>query len=472
MTSEKDRPYCSGNRFRGLPAVNELVDSPELSGWIQTVPRTALVSAARHVLAQCRQEIACTNQNVELPPSEIVRRVDEYLRLPNGISLEQVINGTGILIHTGLGRAPLSKSALKAIELACSGYTALEVNLGTGERGQRADIVRGLLCALTGAESATVVNNNAAALLVTLATLASGKQVIVSRGELIEIGGNFRLPEVMTASGACLHEVGTTNKTRISDYSDGINGSTAVLLKVHPSNYRISGFTQSVSMAELTELGQKHGLPVIHDVGSGALFDVSTFGLGDEPVASKSIDAGADLVLFSGDKLLGGPQAGIIVGRRRYVEQIERHPMMRALRVDKLRLAALAATLAALTDPQRAANEVPLWVMVTTSVHDLQHRAKCIADHLRQQGAGCTVDVTTTTAYLGGGSLPDQGLASVAIRIRGGPISEHELARRLRTGSPPVMGRLETGHVLIDLRAVMPSQDECLGCALAAALRE
>ena len=309
---------------------------------------------------------------------------------------------------------------MSAIALASSSYTPLEMDLRSGERGQRVDVVRQQLCDLTGSESATVVNNNAAALLITLSTLAAGKEVIVSRGELIEIGGSFRLPEIMAASGAQLREVGTTNKTRISDYAAAINDSTGVLLKVHPSNYQLSGFTQSVSIAELVALGRSHNLPVIHDIGSGALLDLTQFGFGDEPVARVSIEAGADLVLFSGDKLLGGPQAGVIVGCRQLVERIEQNPLARALRVDKLTLAALSATLSSLSHPQTAVRELPLWTMIATSTEELQQRARRIADEVKSRTSGCRVDITTTTAYLGGGSLPNQQLESVAVTLAGG----------------------------------------------------
>jgi L-seryl-tRNA(Ser) seleniumtransferase len=306
--------------------------------------------------------------------------------------------------------------------------------------------------------------------LITLCTLAAGRQVIVSRGELIEIGGSFRLPEVMAASGALLREVGTTNKTRIADYAAAVNDETGALLKVHPSNYRIAGFTHSVSVEELVALGKKHELPVIHDIGSGALFAAPDLGLGDEPVARDSIEAGVDLVLFSGDKLLGGPQAGILVGRRRYVERIERNPLMRALRVDKLTLAALAATLAALVHPEQAARELPLWTMITAPLEELRRRAETIAGELRSRATGVTAEVVSTTSYVGGGSLPNQGLQSVAIAVKTKKTSDEEFARRLRAATPPVVARLQGGRLMVDLRAVLPRQDESLVAALAAAL--
>ncbi len=401
---------------------------------------------------------------------QLVNRVNSNLEESRQFALTQVINATGILLHTGLGRAPLSSRALSAVALASSSYTPLEIDLCSGERSNRADVVRRQLCDLTGSESATVVNNNAAALLITLSTLAAGKDVIVSRGELIEIGGSFRLPEIMVASRAQLREVGTTNKTRVADYAAAINDATGMLLKIHPSNYQISGFTESVSLAELVALGRAHNLPVIHDIGSGALLDLTPLGFGDEPVVRVSIDAGVDLVLFSGDKLIGGPQAGVIAGCRQLIERIERNPLARALRVDKLTLAALSATLSSFSHQQMAVREIPLWMMISSTTEDLQQRARRIADKVKSQTSGCLVDVTATTAYLGAGSLPNQKLESVAVTVAGPNASDQEMAYRLRTGTPPVVGRLERGSVIIDLRAVLPQLDEALTEALIAAL--
>jgi L-seryl-tRNA(Ser) seleniumtransferase len=289
---------------------------------------------------------------------------------------------------------------------------------------------------------------------------------------LIEIGGSFRLPEIMAASGAKLREVGTTNKTRISDYAAAIHDSTGMLLTVHPSNYQLTGFTQSVPLSELIALGRAHNLPVVHDIGSGALVDLAEFGFADEPAARVSIEAGADLVLFSGDKLLGGPQAGIIVGYRKSIDRIEKNPLARALRVDKLTLAALSATLAAHAHPQTAIRELPLWAMISTSIKELQQRARRIADELNSRTTGFVIEVRSSTAYLGGGSLPNQKLESVAVTIAAGNASEREIAQRLRAGTPPVVGRLERGCVVIDLRAVLPHQDENLVDALVATLQD
>jgi L-seryl-tRNA(Ser) seleniumtransferase len=442
-----------------------------LSRWSKILPRELIVVAARQAISECRRNIMQGNGTTLTSLEHLVRCVDSRLEQSRQVALPQVINATGVLLHTGLGRSPLSSSAMSAVALASSGYTPLEIDLRTGERGRRADVVRQQLGELTGAESATVVNNNAAALLITLSTLAAGKEAVVSRGELIEIGGSFRLPEIMAASGARLREVGTTNKTRPADYAAAIGDSTGMLLKIHPSNYQISGFTESVSIAELAALGRSHNVPVIHDIGSGALFDLKQFGLVEEPVARDSIEAGADLVLFSGDKLLGGPQTGVIAGRRQLVERVEKNPLARALRVDKLTLAALSATLSSLRHPQTAVRELPLWMMIAAPIEELQLRARRIADEVKSRSSGFLLDIASTKAYLGAGSLPNQRLDSVAVTLAGGDVSEREIAERLRTGSPPVVGRLERGCVFIDLRAVLPQQDEDLIEALVAGLQ-
>jgi L-seryl-tRNA(Ser) seleniumtransferase len=468
-THATDPSHC--NPLRSLPSVNELVDSFALTGLAKNVPRELVVSAARQAISRCRNDIMLNNSAAVPSLEHLTGCVHSHVEQALQAALPRVINATGILLHTGLGRSPLSNNAISAIAEASSGYTPLEMDLRSGERGHRADVVRQKLCDLTGSESATVVNNNAAALLIALNTLASGKEVIVSRGELIEIGGSFRLPEIMAASSAQLREVGTTNKTRISDYAAAINDSTGMLLKVHPSNFQLSGFTQTVSVAELVALGRSHELPVVYDIGSGALFDLTQFGFHDEPNARASIESGADLVLFSGDKLLGGPQAGLIVGSGQLVKRIEQNPLARALRVDKLTLAALSATLSALRHPQSALREVPLWMMIATSTDALEQRAKRIAEAVKSRTCGCRVDITTTTAYLGAGSTPNEQLASVAVTIACGSASEREIAQRLRIGTPPVVGRLERDLVIIDLKAVLPHEDQDLIDALVASLQ-
>jgi len=466
------------NPLRRLPSVNELVESPALAGLAAEVPRSLIVEAARQAVDAARQSMLRQPTNDAPTTDDLVASITAHLKSAQRPALSSVINATGIIIHTGLGRSPMAESAVDALADVALHYAPVELDMATGERGKRADIVRSLLCEVTGAESATVVNNCAAALLITLATFAKGKEVIVSRGELIEIGGSFRLPEVMAASGAILREVGTTNKTRAGDYADAIGDHTGAILKVHPSNYVISGFTKEASIADLAEstrtdiamigrLGDP--LPVIHDIGSGALVDVSRYGLHAEPVARASIEAGADLVLFSGDKLLGGPQAGIIVGRRELIERIEANQLMRALRVDKLTLAALGATLQLHRDPQRAAREVPILAMLTATVESLRTRAERIASDLADCD-GIDTDIIETTTYLGGGSVPTQGFASVAVQVRPNRTSETELMHRLRTSEPRIVARVQGGAVLFEVRTIFPQQDAAVAKAIRAAI--
>jgi L-seryl-tRNA(Ser) seleniumtransferase len=365
-------------------------------------------------------------------------------------------------LHTGLGRAPLADEALDAIAAVAGGYATVEVDVATGERSHRSQAVEKLLQQLTGAEAAFVVNNNAGATLLTLSALAPGKEVIVSRGQLIEIGGSYRLPDVMTASGARLREVGTTNKTRASDYQAAIGFETAALMRVHTSNYVIAGFTEQPSLEELAQLAHAHDLPLIDDVGSGALIDFAQFGLTDEPIAPESIRAGADLVLFSGDKLLGGPQCGIIVGRRPLVETIQRHPLARALRVDKITLAALAATLRLYRDPERAKQSIPLLSLLCTSLENLRNRAERLAPQLAAIAGIAHAEVISEKTFLGGGSVPTQQIPTVCVALTPVGRSVDDLAGALRTGKPSVFGRIQRDRLLLDLRSVLPSQDRLL----------
>ena len=323
-------------------------------------------------------------------------------------SLRPVINATGILLHTGLGRAPLAEQAIEEMVTIARDYASLELDLRTGKRSNRFDAVEGLLCEITGAEAAAVVNNNAGATMLTLAALGSGREVIVSRGQLIEIGGSYRLPDVMQVSGACLREVGTTNKTREQDYENAICEKTAALMRVHPSNFMVVGFTAGVGLAELVRIGKKHRLPVIDDIGSGAITDLTPYGIRDEPLAAESIATGADVVLFSGDKLMGGPQSGIILGKRKEIERIVQHPMARALRVDKLTLAALGATLRLLRDPQQAAHQIPLLQLLATPNENLRLRAESIASQLQHVPGIAKAEAIEEEAFLGGGSVPTQ----------------------------------------------------------------
>ena len=463
MPSNRDRePELMDTKIllRQIPSVNQLVDSAVLAAWCAKLPRAIVVQAAQSVLDEHRASIS--KGSGDLPTTtveDLANRVISTLEKFQSPPLSPVINATGIVIHTGLGRAPLAESAAQAVAEVARNYAPVELDLTTGDRGKRSSIVRQLLCDLTGAESATVVNNNAAALMLVLSTVANQREVIVSRGQLIEIGGSFRLPDVMAAGGTVLREVGTTNRTRLSDYQGAIDEQTAALMTVHTSNYRVEGFTESVPLKALADLAHRHGLPVIDDIGSGVLSDLGPYNLSGEPDARSSIKDGADLVLFSGDKLLGGPQAGIIVGKRFWIEKIEENPIMRAVRLDKLILTALGATLQLHRDPDLAQNQIPVLAALTTPMSSLEQRAKHLVKELQALAGITEAEAVPATAYMGGGSLPTQGVPSLAIRLRASGKTEQELATRLRTGSPPIVPRIKDGEVWLDLRTISPQQD-------------
>ncbi len=461
--------------YRNIPPVHELVDALAETGWEHRVGRTMIAEAVRRVLEDHRAILAVGAKDAEVPSFEVfIAKAAALLEASLRPPLAPVINATGIIIHTGLGRSPLAAAAVEAMTDVARAYAPVELELPTGERGKRATIVRDLLCEVTGAESATVVNNNTAALLIVLSLLAKDRSVIVSRGELIEIGGSFRLPDVIEAGGAILREVGTTNKTRASDYEKAIDDSTAVLLKMHTSNYRIEGFTQAASIEELVEIGRRHEVPVVHDVGSGVLKCAKAYGLPhDEPDVCSTVDAGADLVLFSGDKLLGGPQAGIIVGRRKMVERVEAHPMMRAMRVDKLTLAALGATLQIHRDPEIALREIPVLAAAAMPIAELETRARNLVDRLKNIDGVQSATWQASSAYIGGGSVPAQAIDSIAIELRSSSLSEDDLAANLRTAAiTPVVSTVRGGSVWFDLRTVFPHQDDQLCQAIHRALRK
>lgn len=448
------------NVFRNIPSVNELLDSPPLRQLVDRANRNTVVAGVRRFLDDLRTEIQTATADIKVPtPGELAERIAHWIATESQPNLRPAINATGILLHTGLGRAPLAEAAIQAMGDVARGYSSLEVDVTTGERSQRVQDAAEALADLTGAEAATVVNNNAAATMVTLAALAAGREVIVSRGQLIEIGGSYRLPDVMEMSGAKLREVGTTNKTRIDDYRAAIGPNTAALMRVHSSNFAIVGFTEQPSLAELVALSAKHQLPLIDDIGSGALEDLSVYGITGEPLVADSVRAGADVVLFSGDKLLGGPQCGIILGRKPLIRQIMQHPLSRALRVDKLTLAALLETLRLHHDRQSAERSLPLLSLLSTSVANLQQRAQRLAPQLSACAAIKSAEAVETQAYLGGGSVPSQGLASWALALEPARGSVAELAAALRTGTPAVFGRISKDRLLLDLRAVFPRDD-------------
>ena len=451
--------------LRDLPAVPKLLGHPALADF---PAGEALTHAARAVLAAWRERLLSGGATESPTLDALAHEVAVKLEAQSRPTLRPVINATGIVLHTNLGRAPLAESAADAAHAAALGYLNLELDLGTGKRSSRQNPIRAGVCHVTGAEAATAVNNCAAATILVLRTLAAGGEVIISRGQLVEIGGGFRIPDILTVSGATLREVGTTNITRIADYAAAVTPATALLMRVHASNFRIRGFTKCASLEELVALGKAHAIPVIDDVGSGMAIDLTPFGLPGEPSIREGLAAGADLVLFSGDKLLGGPQCGIIAGRRDLIERLERDPLMRAFRCDKMTLAALEATLNLYRDPARALRELPVLRMLTTPVAELRTRAERLRVALH--GVSAVVTVRDDTAYVGGGSLPDIAVPTFVVAVKPHGVSEGELAATLRQGDPAVLARVQAGELLLDLRAVFECDTGDLVKVLRAAL--
>lgn len=454
------------DRLRQLPSVDRLLGALRDRGALLGVSRASAVGAARQVLDERRAALrAGVLRAVDF--EDLVAAVEARLREGQRPSLRQVVNATGVLLHTNLGRAPLAPEAVRAAAEA-AGACNLEIDLRAGKRGSRQDHVADLLRSLTGAEAALVVNNNAAAVHLTLSALAAGREVVVARGEQVEIGGSFRMPEVMRAAGVRLVEVGTTNRVRPSDYEQAVGPHTAALLKVHRSNFRLVGFVSDVSVRELSALGRRVGIPVVYDLGSGALVDLRSRGLPYEPTVQEAVREGADLVLFSGDKLLGGPQAGVVVGRADLVDRLRVHPLYRVVRVDKLSLAALEATLRLYLDPDRAWERVPVLRMLGAPAESLQLRAQELARKLRDLGA--EAEAAPSEAEAGGGSLPGAVLPSWAVRLRHPSVPAHRLAAGLREACPPVLTRVQEDAVWLDLRSVLPEDDPVLEGSVAAAL--
>jgi L-seryl-tRNA(Ser) seleniumtransferase len=446
--------------LRQLPAVHEVLQTETAQRLMRELPRAVVTEAVRKTLDKFRQQIL-SGDGLEVPTAEQVAQQAQSVLWREVIPLmPRVINATGIIVHTGLGRSLLSQRAVQRLVEVATHPCALEVDEVTGERSFRDLRVEKLLCLLTGAEAATVVNNNAAAVLLILNTLAEGREVIVSRGELVEIGGSFRIPEILRKSGAVLVEVGTTNKTRLSDYERAINERTALLLKVHQSNFRIIGFTEQVSLEELVALGRKYSLPVVEDLGSGALADVSKAGIEKEPMVQESVKAGADLVSFSSDKLLGGPQAGIVVGRKDLIAQLRRNPLYRTFRCDKLTFAALEATLLSYFDEEQAWREIPTLKQIALSPQEVKRRAKQVAQRLQKLGVPKeAVSVQPSTSQIGGGALPDQFLPTwcVVVRPKEGDSADN-FAQRLRLGNPAVFCRIQKDALWFDIRTVLPDE--------------
>lgn len=436
----------SGNPLRELPSVDRLLGDEHVAALAERYGRTAVVEAVRRALEGAREDL-----RAGVAPGDLGARVEAEVGRALAPRLRRVLNATGVVVHTNLGRAPLPEAALRRIAETAGGYSNLEYDLETGARGSRQDHVAEPLCALTGAEAALVVNNNAAAVLLALAALADGREVIVSRGELVEIGDSFRIPEVLARSGARLVEVGTTNRTRLADYEQAVTAESAVLLRVHQSNFRIVGFTERPALGELAELAARRGLLLVDDLGSGALGE-----LADEPSVRETLAAGAHLACFSGDKLLGGPQAGIVVGRADLIAKLRRHPLQRALRPDKLTIAALEGTLALYRTPERAAREIPVLRML----HEPDEAVRARAERLARLTGG---EVVRTVSRVGGGALPLFELPSFACAL------PETLAVPLRLGDPPVIGVVREGRLLLDCRTLADADIERAASAVRAA---
>lgn len=453
----------SSHLLRNIPSVSDLLESPPLKRLVQRISHNVVVEGARSVLDDVRHELQQKAGDVPVPAvGELAERIARKILRDERPLLRPVINATGVILHTGLGRAPLAERAVDEVVANSRDYCSLEFDLASGERSRRTLVVQQLLTQLTGAEAALVVNNNAAATLLVLTSLAAGRHVIVSRGQLVEIGGSYRLPEIMAASGALLREVGTTNKTHARDYEGAIDDTAAALMRVHTSNYRVMGFASDVDIQSLVAIGREHRLLVIDDIGSGALLDVQHFGFSHEPLARASIEAGADVALFSGDKLLGGPQCGIVVGRRELIERMSRHPLARAVRVGKLTLAALSATLKLYRDPDHAQQFIPVLQFLNTPVDNLKNRAERLAPQLNACAAVGEARAIEDVAYLGGGSLPTQQLPTWCIAVTPQTASVEQFAKSLRTADTPVVGRIRQNQLLLDLRTVFPRQDQQL----------
>jgi L-seryl-tRNA(Ser) seleniumtransferase len=457
--------------LRRLPKTDELLKREDLTALAGSAPRAVVVGAVRDAVESLRERLL-GGETVEFDDDTVADEVGRLVAARLRPSLRRVVNATGIIVHTNLGRSVLAESALRAMIDAAGNYSTLEYDVSTGERGSRHVHVERLICEVTGAEAAMAVNNNAAAVLLAIAGLSARKEAIVSRGQLVEIGGSFRIPDVMRQSGAKMVEVGATNKTHLRDYEAAITPKTGLLLKVHSSNFRVVGFTEEVSLAQLVALGREHGIPVYEDQGSGVLMDLSAYGLPDEPTVRDSIEAGADLVSVSGDKLLGGPQAGILAGRADIIARLKKHPLARALRLDKMTLAALEATLRLYLDPERALAEIPTLRMLTSPNDEVALRARQLVDRITAAcGDAFDVIAMPDVARAGGGALPLADIPTTVVALQPRTMSANELEERLRLGEPAIIARIKDGRVLIDPRTLAAGEQDEVVEALRAIAR-
>ncbi|BCS87750.1 L-seryl-tRNA(Sec) selenium transferase [Pseudodesulfovibrio sediminis] len=455
--------------FRHLPSMDQVLAGLCAVTEFKSLPRPLVKDLVNEFLDVCREEIRgeVLTAVEQLSLDALLPRLKAYVRAKARPHFRRVLNGTGVVIHTNLGRSLLAKPAIQAVAEACGHYSNCEFDLSTGQRGSRYSHVEKILCDITGAEAALVVNNNAAAVFIMLETLAKGREVIVSRGQLVEIGGSFRIPDVMTKSGAVLHEVGATNRAHVHDYENAINDETGALMRVHTSNFRVVGFTKEVSQPEMRALGDKYNLPVIEDLGSGTLYSLEGAGLLGEPTVQQTVAQGADVVSFSGDKVLGGPQAGIIVGRKRYIDRIKKNPINRAMRIDKMTLAALEATLRLYLDMEEARRTVPTLKMITASQDALKSKARRLVDAIRDQlGDRATVSMKKGMSRVGGGAFPEYDLPGTMVTVGVQNISVGDLKNALLDTDPPLVARIEDDLFLLDPRTLTASELKLAASAL------
>ncbi len=452
-----------------LPQINECLKSPHGQKWLESYYRTIVVRSIREVIDSLRKEIL-SGAEPDVSLDTVAGDIESLIRRHSAYRLLPLINASGVVIHTNLGRAILSDRAIENVASIAGGYSNLEYEITKGKRGKRYSHIKNIITELTGAEDAIVVNNNAAAVLICLDTFAKGKEVITSRGELVEIGGSFRIPAVMQASGAILREVGTTNKTHLSDYENALCGNTGLLLKVHQSNYKVIGFTEEVPISDLAALGKEFRIPVVDDLGSGSLIGLEQFGIYGEPTVQEVIQQGADLVTFSGDKLLGGPQSGIIVGKEKLIQQIQKNPMLRAMRIDKMTFAALEATFMQYLDEEKALRDIPTLKMLTQPEKDIRKRARKILSLLKKSLSDhAEMEIIPDQSRAGGGSLPETNFPTFSVSLKPRNMSVNALEKKLRSGTPPVIARIQGACLLFDARTVQDKEVKILvNCVKAA----
>lgn len=451
--------------LRQLPKVDAVLARPDMIALEATVPRALVVDAVRLAIDTAREAVVGGTE-ADTSADGVAACAIRLAQLSARHSLRRVINATGIVVHTNLGRSPLAEEAVRAVAEVASGYSTLEYDVDSGERGSRHVHVESLICRLTGAEAAMAVNNNAAAVMMAIASLARGKEAIVSRGQLVEIGGSFRVPDVMAESGATMVEVGTTNKTHLRDYEAALTSNTGLLLKVHTSNYRVVGFTQEVELSDLVALGARHGVKVMEDQGSGVLVDLRRWGLPYEPTVGESVAAGADVVTCSGDKLLGGPQAGLIAGKAEVIAALKKHPLARAMRLDKMTLAALESTLRLYLDPDRALTSIPTLRMLTAPKSEMAERAARLADSINALGGAYSAGTVEDVSRAGGGALPMADIPTVCTTVTPNGMSVTELERHLRLGQPHIVARIADDRLMLDPRTLTGAEEDEIVAAL------